>query len=152
MKYRKSFVTNSSSSSYLCEVCGEVESGYDMSITDACMYECENEHVFCEHHAITPNRKQKIKYLKEHSEKSVTIPFDKLSDDKLDELLEPLVDDCSPYEYPSLYCPICNMEHITDEVKLKYLMKAINIKDKKLQEEILSKFDSYEELIRYVNS
>lgn len=30
MKYRKSFVTNSSSSSFICEVCGEVESGYDM--------------------------------------------------------------------------------------------------------------------------
>jgi len=51
MKVRKGFVSNSSSSSFICDLCGNVESGYDMAISDFEMIECENElHVFCKHH------------------------------------------------------------------------------------------------------
>lgn len=35
MKFRKSFVTNSSSSSYICEYCGKEASGWDMSLSEA---------------------------------------------------------------------------------------------------------------------
>ncbi len=52
MKIRTSFVTNSSSSSFVCEVCGTSEGGYDLCMDDAGMYQCENGHVFCKHHAI----------------------------------------------------------------------------------------------------
>ena len=37
-KYRKDFVTNSSSSSFVCDVCGETASGWDMGLSDAGMY------------------------------------------------------------------------------------------------------------------
>ena len=50
MKYRKSFVTNSSSSSYICDICGENVSGWDMSLGEAEMIECVNGHTMCEHH------------------------------------------------------------------------------------------------------
>lgn len=39
MKYRKDFVTNSSSSSYICEICGADAHGMDLSIRDAEMSE-----------------------------------------------------------------------------------------------------------------
>ena len=42
MKIRNGFVSNSSSSSFICEVCGQDASGYDMSLSDAEMYECIN--------------------------------------------------------------------------------------------------------------
>lgn len=48
MKFRKSFVTNSSSSSYICEISGEVESGYDISSNDVGMLQCTNNHIFLE--------------------------------------------------------------------------------------------------------
>lgn len=35
MKFRKDFVTNSSSSSYVCEICGRTESGWDMELSEA---------------------------------------------------------------------------------------------------------------------
>lgn len=50
MKIRTGFVSNSSSSSFICDVCGNVEAGYDLSIEDAKMYECENGHEVCQHH------------------------------------------------------------------------------------------------------
>lgn len=46
MKFRKDFVTNSSSSSYVCEICGRTESGWDMGLSEAEMMECVNGHSF----------------------------------------------------------------------------------------------------------
>ena len=47
MKFRKDFVTNSSSSSFVCDICGNVESGWDMSLQEAEMVECVNGHTIC---------------------------------------------------------------------------------------------------------
>jgi hypothetical protein len=47
MKYRLDFVTNSSSSSYICEICGEEETSWD---TPSWLKYCVHEHAFCEDH------------------------------------------------------------------------------------------------------
>lgn len=52
MKIRKGFVSNSSSSSFVCDVCNHDESGWDMCLEDVGMVGCENGHVFCEEHLI----------------------------------------------------------------------------------------------------
>lgn len=52
MKKRNGFVTNSSSSSFICDVCSRTEAGYDMSLSDAQMYTCKEGHTFCEEHVI----------------------------------------------------------------------------------------------------
>ena len=51
MKIRKGFVSNSSSSSFICLVCGTVESGMDASPSDFGMSECVHGHTFCNGHA-----------------------------------------------------------------------------------------------------
>lgn len=49
MKTRKGFVSNSSTTSFVCEVCGRTEVEYDsVSIEDLEMVRCVNEHLFCE--------------------------------------------------------------------------------------------------------
>jgi hypothetical protein len=48
MKIRLGFVSNSSSSSFICDVSGHVEAGMDLSMSDAEMVECVNNHTFME--------------------------------------------------------------------------------------------------------
>jgi hypothetical protein len=50
MKYRLDYVTNSSSSSFVCDVCGSVEAGYDLGMSDCGMSECVKGHTFCDYH------------------------------------------------------------------------------------------------------
>lgn len=62
MKYRKDFVTNSSSSSYICEICGADAHGMDLSIRDAEMCECVNGHIFCNDHSLErPSKEEMLK-------------------------------------------------------------------------------------------
>ena len=84
MKLRKGFVSNSSSSSFVCDVCGYTESGWDMSLEEAEMYECENGHTFCEGHIIEPTKEQLIEYAKRilNDEEINAVNFSKWIDDK----------------------------------------------------------------------
>ena len=49
MKIRINYVSNSSSSSFLCSVCGRMESGYDASYSDFGMLGLRCGHTICEH-------------------------------------------------------------------------------------------------------
>lgn len=46
MKVRKGFVSNSSSSSFICDLTGNTEGGWDASLSDVEMVECTNNHTF----------------------------------------------------------------------------------------------------------
>ena len=58
MKFRKDFVTNSSSSSYTCDICGATESGWDISLEEAGMVECVNGHTICNDELLEIPRKE----------------------------------------------------------------------------------------------
>lgn len=48
MKIRNGFVSNSSSSSFVCDVCGRDASGWDLGLEEAYMCQCVNGHTFCD--------------------------------------------------------------------------------------------------------
>lgn len=52
MKIRNGFVSNSSTSSFICEICGENNVGRDLCLSECDMFECEFGHVMCNEHAI----------------------------------------------------------------------------------------------------
>jgi len=53
MKFRKGFVSNSSTSSFTCEVCDRKEVFWDgCDVRDYGLMYCDNEHLICEEHAL----------------------------------------------------------------------------------------------------
>lgn len=159
MKYRKDFVTNSSSSSFVCDVCGYETSGWDMGLSDAGMYECVNGHTFCENEALKMDRKEMIQSILEmefydHYDKdtneSIYVHKDKdevnaMSDD---DLMDIICDD--RYEVPSCICPICQLTALTDRDIIKYMFKKHNTNNDKTLKEIKQKFGNYNVFKKYL--
>jgi len=101
MKTRQGFVSNSSSSSFVCDVCGASESGWDASLSDFDMYECENGHTFCADELVKPVDE---KYLDEDS---------------------PDFDEDMVYNYgvPEECCPVCSFQSYSEPDMVTYLKK-----------------------------
>ena len=113
MKFRKDFVTNSSSSSYVCEICGRSESGWDIGLSECEMMECVNGHVFCCYEALErPTKKEMIKIIMENAWNrrwsSTTYSDVEVSEDELlemdeDTLFDDFMSDGGYYEVPNAY-------------------------------------------------
>ena len=136
MKFRKDFVTNSSSSSYVCEICGRTESGWDLDLGECEMMECENGHIFCCDEALEiPDKKEMIKMIlenewnkqvwyeggyKDYTEEDLQ-EFDK------DELFEIFCSEGSNYDVPECICPICQFIEYSEFDLSKYLLKEYGV-------------------------
>lgn len=99
MKIRTGFVSNSSSSSFICDITGEIAEGYDAGLTDVEMVMCEHGHTF--HYDGFPEVEEWVS-----------------SDDNNE----------GNYEMPATICPICNGKAKDKIVKrLKDEMKRLKI-------------------------
>lgn len=138
MKFRKSFVTNSSSSSYVCEICGRTESGWDIGLDDAEMYECVNGHVFCVGEALeVPDKKELIKMILENEwnkgrwDSDIRDYRDYTEEDlnKLEEedLFDHYCCESENYMVPECVCPICQFIEYSEYDLSEYLLKTYNI-------------------------
>ena len=70
MKIRNGFVSNSSSSSFVCSICGKVESGYNLCLSDMDWVECDSN----DYHTLCDGCLDKLK--KTHPEKARAEMFD----------------------------------------------------------------------------
>ena len=141
MKFRKDFVTNSSSSSYVCEICGRTESGWDMGLRDCDMMECVNGHVFCCDEALEmPSKEEMIKVILENEyniktsynyffgKSSQTIySEEQLSEMDDDELFYDFYNPEGHYEVPECMCPICQFIEYSEYDLSAYLLKEYKI-------------------------
>ena len=126
MIVRQGFVSNSSSSSFICMVSGRVEAGMDLGMEDAGMCECENGHVFGEDHLV-----------------QVHIDMEAWKDKN---------DEDWRYYTPAEACPICTMQEISPGQVLRYLIKRDNIDVNELKDQIREQFGDFKTLTNYVNN
>lgn len=133
MKFRKDFVTNSSSSSYVCEICGRTESGWDMGISEAAMVCCVNGHTFCEDEMLVTPREKFIQDILEYQEKYPTYCAEIRSREELENMGdEPLMYlyfelDDARWSMPEECCPICQFIEYSQTDLAKYLEKEYKV-------------------------
>ena len=130
MKYRKCHVTNSSSSSFVCDICGRVESGWDIGLSEAGMYECVNGHTFCWDEALKVSKEDLIKIILEEGWNK-TYEGEVITEEELNNMeWEDLIEYCSDggyYEVPECFCPICNFIEYSESDLSKYLLKEYGV-------------------------
>ena len=138
MKFRKDFVTNSSSSSYICEICGRNESGYDLSLRDCEMMECVNGHIFCCDEALEkPTKKELIQMILENEwhkdkwDKSIRNYRDFTEDEIMVmdeyELFDNFCSESGYYDVPECICPICQFIEYSEYDLSAYLLKEYGV-------------------------
>lgn len=141
MKIRSDFVTNSSSSSFVCEICGRTESGYDLGLSDCEMMQCVNGHTFCCDEALEmPSKKEMIKYIleNEYNIKSIynyrdgryyntTITEEELEEYGEDTLFYDYYNPEGHYGVPESMCPICQFIEYSEDDLSAYLLKQYGV-------------------------
>lgn len=124
MKYRKDFVTNSSSSSFVCEICGRVDGGFDVSLYDVGMVECCYGHVFCEDEMLIISRKELVEYITTRYDYKKGDVADISDSDLPDFFLH--IDDVR-YDIPEKMCPICSFVEYSESDLANYLLKKYGV-------------------------
>ena len=138
MKFRKDFVTNSSSSSYVCEICGRTESGYDLSLRDCEMMVCVNGHIFCCDEALEkPTKKELIKMILENKwnedvwDRDIRDYRDYSEDEVFVmeecDLFDKFCSENGYYDVPECVCPICNFIEYSEYDLSAYLLKEYSV-------------------------
>jgi len=116
MKVRKGFVSNSSSSSFVCDICGNVESERDAEPSDLGFVECVHGHTVCQDHI--PN---------------------------YDEIVDEGECESGGYEFPAEHCPICQLQEVARDDLVNYAFKKLKLSKDQLKAEIKTTFKTYDE-------
>lgn len=116
MKIRTCFVSNSSSSSCVCDLCNKTFTGWDACLSDAGMFSCVNGHTICKDESVIDF----ADWRDEHEQREVA-----------GESLEPF-----EYNVPEKYCPFCCMIEFTQGDLKWYLFKKTGIPDDEVFAEV----------------
>ena len=155
MKIRRGFVSNSSSSSYMCEVCEGIAEGWDITLRQASMYECERGHTV--HESCTPDFDLRM-------EKATLDAFNELTDERKqelditpeiaanpDRLAEYMEGEMEEWRYDAreALCPICTLDELTTEDELAYYRQKHGYDSESTLKEIRDKFETYSGFLKF---
>jgi len=158
MKRRSGLVSNSSSSSFTCDVCGETESGMDMGLDDFEMVRCTEGHIVCNYHLheMTDEIAQEVvkkaiegnKLDKDTKKEAEALLAKGHIDTAYVESLHPdeLFGYDWRYNHPIQLCPICQLKSFTDWDLVKFLTHKLGTTKKEVEDEIRSRFKNLQEM------
>jgi hypothetical protein len=130
-KKRLGFVSNSSSVSFLCEVCGHLNGGYDACMSDFGFAKCINGHVICDHHKFSLESIDiPIEIMKKallDSNYAVEEDLETISLKELKDKYQELLDDSDNYDFPSEICPLCQHTEITQKEIVEYFVHTFHV-------------------------
>lgn len=133
MKIRNGFVSNSSSSSFICDVSGCVESGMNASLSDFEMSRCINGHTFYDQYRVGDQEAD----------------CEGMTDEEREAKADEWGNDWDHYDMPEKYCPICTMTHFKDDDLFAYMLaKHYSGNKLNLEKEVRNKFSTYKEFIK----
>jgi hypothetical protein len=122
MKNRQGFVSNSSTSSFICQICNRVCEEEESFVEEPRIRGCVNDHVFCDRHTL-PDYENILNF--EYNEN--------WGEHDGEDLYESLY-----MNIPEEYCPICQLAEIPDLTLLEFLFKLTGI-DKETAKDIYRK-------------
>jgi len=145
MKIRSGFVSNSSSSSFICEFCGESSGGYNLDLIDCEMVNCEVGHCFCIKHILDKSEYELdgVKFTK-----GEILDYDFAHKEYKTSSGEEFYGSEFIYEFPKEYCPICNLTKITSELMLKHLFIKYNLNKDEVTNEIKKLYSNASEIYK----
>ena len=170
MKIRAGFVSNSSTSSFICSVCKQGVAGREIGPDDVGMVSCTGGHYLCEGHALPETEETKAeaeaeirqrlearaeryrKYLQE--EKDLTDEREAMYENWLREAEQDLesgdFDVAEELEgaVPRSRCPVCSMQVLEPWVMLRLLMRREGFTEKELLDDALGEFSTYSEMVK----
>ena len=166
---RKGWVSNSSSSSFICDVCGDMSEGeynelyfecghvsccgVDKDITKLSLDQKRSMVDYYEQddkRDDTAKEKYHAHYYSLNSEGQKIISeivvkelSERLDDYYTEELVEEAVDNCD--EVPKEFCPVCSLEVISDDFLLQYIVNTHDISIEDLKGTIRSTYKTLDE-------
>lgn len=155
MKQRLGFVSNSSSSSYVCNLCGRQIDGWDISLSDYEMSQCEHYHIFCDKHAVGLKEidyyemsvKELLKIIKE---KGIWVNEDHLEDPDPDFLADSIQEYIYEEGSSEDQCPVCTFKHLNFKDVALYFLKKNNIDLTELKKTIKDEYKKYSVFKGYI--
>ena len=134
MKKRYGFVSNSSSSIFVCDVTGDEQSGWDLGLSDLDWYECVGGHIIGVDLKKSPydlSKEEVLNYV-DFSDKYMQeykIDIEKMTDEEWEENGYDFISDYLEIRYnlPEELCPICSMKVLGYQDYVQYLTKFSGI-------------------------
>lgn len=171
MKIRLCYVSNSSSSSYVCDICGQADGGYEITLDEANMYQCERWHVFCKDHAIGPQtEEERAEYVYKKRFDEIYFSSDYyVGEEEKRAFIKEIEDLYEKKDYKSLSgyfhltydndgeyiieeaCPICNRADISQHDLLSFLKCITGLRPSDVLLMFQKNFKSYDDLKDYLN-
>lgn len=164
MKIRDGFVSNSSSSSFVCDICGAVESGYDATAEELGFVNLTCGHTICEGELLKISDEDYIQCVRdiikekldeESDDKESYIykrnleAYEELSNITDKEDAQDILDNIIYSKYVWKQCPICTNKIILDGNILDFVLKTHDLKKEDIIKTIQEKFENLDQLLEF---